>query len=113
MSTIATPSREAAVLPLPFSPVRPLAPAIPAPTSGFAKDKRPTILHFTYSIGGGGAEAMLVNLVESLDPSRFRSVVVAVNASPWPHAAKRLRDAGAAEADVSYALANPTHGMRP
>jgi hypothetical protein len=41
------------------------------PVSSFgamAKDKRPTVLHFAYSIGGGGAESMLMNLVETLDP---------------------------------------------
>lgn len=58
-----------------------------------AKDRRPTVLHFSYSIGGGGAEAMLRNLAESLDPAQFRSVVVTLNSKPWAHLAKRLQDA--------------------
>jgi len=65
-----------------------------------ARDQRPTVLHFTYSIGGGGAESMLMNLVEALDPAEFRSVVVAVNARPWPHHARRLREAGAVLHDL-------------
>ena len=57
-------------------------------------DQRPAVLHFVHGIGGGGAEAMLINLAETLDPDRFRSIVVAVNAKPWPHHAARLREAG-------------------
>lgn len=72
------------------------ASAVRSPT----RDQRPTVLHFTYSIGGGGAESMLMNLVETLDPAEFRSVVVAVNAKPWPHHAQRLRDAGAVVHDL-------------
>ena len=59
-----------------------------------ARDRRPVVLHFTYSIGGGGAEAMLMNLAESLDPAQFRSVVVAINARPWKHQLSRLHEAG-------------------
>lgn len=73
------------------------------PVSSFgamAKDKRPTVLHFAYSIGGGGAESMLMNLVETLDPTQFRSVVVAINAKPWPHQARRLHEAGAVLHDL-------------
>ncbi len=74
-----------------------------APVSSFgamAKDQRPTVLHFAYSIGGGGAEAMLMNLVETLDPAQFRSVVVAINVKPWPHQARRLQEAGAVLHDL-------------
>ncbi len=66
------------------------AQTMPAP----ALDQRPVVLHFAYSIGGGGAEAMLMNLAESLDPAQFRTVVVAINAKPWPHQLKRLQEAG-------------------
>jgi len=100
MKSIVIHTSKEAALPLPFMAHRALHPSAPVQPRAFAKDKRPTILHLTYSIGGGGAEAMLVNLVESLDPAKFRTVVVAVNASPWPHAAKRLRDAGAALHDL-------------
>jgi glycosyltransferase involved in cell wall biosynthesis len=64
--------------------------SLPAP----ARDKRPVVMHFAYSIGGGGAEAMLMNLAESLDPAQFRTVVVAINAKPWTHQLKRLHEAG-------------------
>lgn len=57
-------------------------------------DDRPTVLHFAHSIGGGGAEAMLMNLVEACDVERFRTVVVTLNARPWPHLIRRLQDAG-------------------
>lgn len=78
--------------------------SLPAP----ARDQRPTVLHFAYSIGGGGAEAMLMNLAESLDPAQFRSVVVAINAKPWPHHLKRLHEAGVAVHDLEgTAYLNP------
>lgn len=64
--------------------------SLPAP----ALDQRPVVVHFAYSIGGGGAEAMLMNLAESLDPAQFRTVVVAINARPWSHQLKRLHEAG-------------------
>lgn len=64
--------------------------SMPAP----ALDRRPVVLHFAYSIGGGGAEAMLMNLAETLDPAQFRTVVVAMNARPWTHQLKRLHEAG-------------------
>jgi glycosyltransferase involved in cell wall biosynthesis len=86
--------------------MRALVPArsLPAP----AKDRRPVVLHFAYSIGGGGAEAMLMNLAESLDPARFRSVVVTINAMPWPHQLKRLHEAGVTVHDLeSTAYLNP------
>jgi glycosyltransferase involved in cell wall biosynthesis len=69
-----------------FVAARPL----PAPV----RDRRPVVLHFAYSIGGGGAEAMLMNLAESLDPAQFRTVVVAINARPWGPQLQRLQDAG-------------------
>lgn len=81
--TLLLPGRQRARV---FVPAR----SLPAP----ARDKRPVVLHFAYTIGGGGAEAMLMNLAESLDPAQFRSVVVAINAKPWPHHLKRLHEAG-------------------
>jgi glycosyltransferase involved in cell wall biosynthesis len=72
------------------------------------RDRRPVVLHFTYSIGGGGAEAMLMNLAESLDPAQFRSVVVAINAKPWKHQLKRLHEAGVDVHDLeSTSYLNP------
>jgi glycosyltransferase involved in cell wall biosynthesis len=73
-----------------------------------ARDKRPVVLHFAYTIGGGGAESMLMNLAESLDPAQFRSIVVTVNAKPWPHHLKRLHEAGVDVHDLeTTAYLNP------
>lgn len=91
MKTIVIQHRDSAVL-MPLAGLETNRPAQPYEAS---VDRRPCIMHFTYSTGGGGAEAMLVNLVENLDSSRFRSVVVAVNARPWPQAAQRIHHAGA------------------
>jgi glycosyltransferase involved in cell wall biosynthesis len=57
-----------------------------------AADRRPTVLHFIPSVGGGGAESMLINLVEAMNGSGWRTVVVAVDARPWPARAARLRE---------------------
>ncbi|OYW70396.1 MAG: hypothetical protein B7Z37_30885, partial [Verrucomicrobia bacterium 12-59-8] len=91
MKTITMSTSDAMALPM-QQPMRAFVTtkSLPAP----ARDKRPVVLHFAYSIGGGGAEAMLMNLAESLDPAQFRTVVVAVNAKPWPHQLRRLQEAG-------------------
>ena len=91
MRTITLSAKDAPALPSrqrlrAFTPVSSLA-------SAAAADTRPAVLHFVHGIGGGGAEAMLVNLAETLDPARFRSIVVAINARPWPHHVARLREA--------------------
>jgi glycosyltransferase involved in cell wall biosynthesis len=91
MRTITLSAKDAPALPSrqrlrAFTPVSSLATAA-------AADTRPAVLHFVHGIGGGGAEAMLVNLAETLDPARFRSIVVAINARPWPHHVARLREA--------------------
>ncbi len=80
-------------LPLPIQqPLRAFVEARSMPATSL--DQRPVVLHFAYSIGGGGAEAMLMNLAESLDPAKFRTVVVAINAKPWTHQLHRLHEAG-------------------
>ena len=91
MRTITLGTSDTLQLPL-RQPVRAFAVERPMPV--LARDRRPVVLHFTYSIGGGGAEAMLMNLAESLDPAQFRSVVVAINARPWKHQLSRLHEAG-------------------
>ncbi|MCE9518301.1 MAG: glycosyltransferase [Verrucomicrobia bacterium] len=53
-------------------------------------DTRPTLLHITPSIGGGGAETLLVNLVEAMHGGAWRTVVVAVDGRAWPDQADRL-----------------------
>lgn len=64
------------------------------------RDPRLTLLHFTPSIGGGGAEAMLGNLVAVMDTSLWRTFVIVVDGRPWPEAASRLREAGAEVLDL-------------
>jgi hypothetical protein len=57
MKSIVIHTSKEAALPLPFMAHRALHPSAPVQPRAFAKDKRPTILHLTYSIGGGGADA--------------------------------------------------------
>lgn len=64
------------------------------------RDPRKTVLHLTPSIGGGGAEAMLCNLVTSMDPTVWRTVIIAVDGRRWPEAAARLRAGGAEVHDL-------------
>ena len=64
------------------------------------RDSRRTVLHFTPSIGGGGAEAMLGNLLENMHGGPWRNVVVAVDARPWPDQARRLRGVTSAFHDL-------------
>lgn len=88
------------VLPAPKA-TRAFAPGVwSMPANARARDERPTVLHFIHTIGGGGAEAMLISLASSLDPERFRSVVVAINAAPWPHLVRRLNEAGVTVHDL-------------
>lgn len=49
------------------------------------------VLHITPSIGGGGAETMLCDLVAHMRPGAWRSAVVAVDGRPWPDRAALLR----------------------
>ncbi len=71
-------------------------PARSLPTSAASQrlapqaDARPTVLHFIYGIGGGGAESMLRGLVRHLDRQRWRVVVVAMRAAGRPAEAAEL-----------------------
>lgn len=60
----------------------------------------PKVLHITPSIGGGGAEAMLCNLVAEMRGGAWRSVVVSINGSAWPERAAELER----QADAYYDL---------
>jgi glycosyltransferase involved in cell wall biosynthesis len=53
--------------------------------------RAPKVLHITPSIGGGGAEAMLGNLVQAMHGGRWHSVVVAINGTAWPDRAAHLQ----------------------
>ena len=59
-----------------------------------------TVLHFTPSVGGGGAEAMLCNLVEAMQDGPWRTVVVAVKTGTTGCRAERIREM----ADAFYDL---------
>jgi glycosyltransferase involved in cell wall biosynthesis len=52
---------------------------------------RPTVLHFIYGLGGGGAESMMRSLMQGLDRRRWRVVVVALQAEAWPEETEDLR----------------------
>jgi len=59
-----------------------------------------TIAHFIAAPGGGGAEAMLGNLVAAMDATSWRSVVIVMDGRPWPEAMAKLRAAGAEVHDL-------------
>ena len=64
----------------------------PAASGGQVGTKRPPkVLHITPSIGGGGAEAMLCNLVQAMHDSAWHSVVIAINGTAWPDRAAHLQ----------------------
>lgn len=69
-----------------------------APSSVSAS--RPTVLHFIAAPGGGGAEAMLGNLVQAMAAGHWRTVVIVMDGRPWPEAVARLRAAGAEVHDL-------------
>lgn len=60
-----------------------------------------TIAHFIAAPGGGGAEAMLRNLVVAMDPERWRSVVIVMDGHSWPKEMAELRAAGAEVHDLA------------
>ncbi len=53
--------------------------------------KTGTVLHFTPSVGGGGAETMLCNLIEAMSDSGWRQIVVAVHTGTTGCQAERVR----------------------
>lgn len=59
-----------------------------------------TIAHFIAAPAGGGAEAMLGNLVSAMNPRAWRTVVIVMDGRPWPEAMDRLREAGAEVHDL-------------
>jgi glycosyltransferase involved in cell wall biosynthesis len=54
-----------------------------------------TIVHFISSPGGGGAEAMLLNLVSAMDQKAWKTVVIVVDGRAWPESMTKLRETGA------------------
>lgn len=78
----------------PGSPVERMAPreAARAGTDrGSPAMRQRGVLHITPSIGGGGAETMLCDLVERMQPGSWRSALVTVDGRPWPERAALLR----------------------
>lgn len=70
---------------------------------------RKTVLHFIAAPGGGGAEAMLRNLVTAMDASRWRTLVVVVDGRAWPEEMAQLQAAGAETHDLkSHAFLRPS-----
>ncbi len=71
--------------------------------------KTRTVLHFTPSVGGGGAEVMLCNLVKEMRGGPWRNVVVAVNANTRGSQADAVRETADAFYDLnSNALLRPS-----
>lgn len=59
-----------------------------------------TIAHFIAAPGGGGAEAMLRNLVTAMDHEHWRTVVIVMDGRPWMKEMEELRAAGAEVHDL-------------
>lgn len=59
-----------------------------------------TVVHFIGTPGGGGAEAMLLNLISAMDQVAWRTAVIVVDGRAWPEAMEKLRDAGAVVHDL-------------
>lgn len=70
------------------------------PTAAPSMHSPQTLVHFIGAPGGGGAEAMLRNLVSAMDATRWRTVVIVMDGRAWPEDMKKLRSAGAEVHDL-------------
>ena len=59
-----------------------------------------TLAHFIAAPGGGGAEAMLRNLVGTMNRESWRTVVIVMDGRPWAKEMAELRAAGAEVHDL-------------
>ena len=59
-----------------------------------------TVAHFIAAPGGGGAEAMLRNLVGAMNQEQWRTVVIVMDGRPWAAEMAELRAAGAEVYDL-------------
>lgn len=59
-----------------------------------------TVAHFIAAPGGGGAEAMLRNLVGTMNRERWHTVVIVMDGRPWAAEMAELRAAGAEVHDL-------------
>jgi len=59
-----------------------------------------TIAHFIAAPGGGGAEAMLRNLVAAMNRQHWHTVVIVMDGRPWAKEMEELREAGAEVHDL-------------
>lgn len=62
--------------------------------------RRFTVAHFIAAPGGGGAEAMMRNLVRAMEPARWRNVVIVMDGRSWALEMKELRATGAEVHDL-------------
>lgn len=58
------------------------------------------VAHFIAAPAGGGAEAMLRNLVAAMDRRFWRTSVIVMDGRPWPAEMNELRVAGAEVYDL-------------
>lgn len=56
--------------------------------------RRITVAHFIAAPGGGGAEAMMRNLVRAMEPAGWRTVVIVMDGRPWGREMEELRAMG-------------------
>lgn len=74
--------------------------ARPSASAAAMQALAPTVVHFIAAPGGGGAEAMLGNLVQAMAAGRWRTVVIVMDGRPWPEAVAKLQAAGAEVYDL-------------
>jgi glycosyltransferase involved in cell wall biosynthesis len=53
------------------------------------------VAHFIAAPGGGGAEAMMRNLVRAMEPARWRNVIIVMDGRGWGREMEELRAMGA------------------
>ena len=71
-----------------------------------------TIAHFIAAPGGGGAEAMLRNLVTTMNREQWRTVVIVMDGRPWAKEVDELRAAGAEVHDLKAAAFLRPHTLK-
>jgi len=71
-----------------------------------------TIAHFIAAPGGGGAEAMLRNLVGTMNREQWRTVVIVMDGRPWAKEVAALHAAGAEVHDLKASAFLRPHTLK-
>jgi glycosyltransferase involved in cell wall biosynthesis len=71
-----------------------------------------TVAHFIAAPGGGGAEAMLRNLVSTMRHGKWRNVVIVMDGRPWSREVAELSAAGAEVHDLKASAFLRPHTLK-